>query len=518
VSTLARVPERRVTERLVVVACALAISVGVVARFVTRSPLWLDEALSVNIAKLSFSDLVTALRQDGHPPLYYLVLKVWMSFFGSGDTSVRALSGVFGVAHIALAWLVGSRIGHRLHVVHAGWLAGAVTALTPFAVRYSTETRMYALIMMLVLLGWWALDTSVRRRSVPATVTLALVTALLVWTQYWAIYLVAVTWLGLAWWVVIRRSSAARWALGAVTVGAATFIGWLGVFFDQVRTTGTPWAPPARPTVTASASIVDLGGFSADAALFGMLVCVVGVLGVVGHRRVDVGPADDPRDAPLELTWSGERGLHREAAIAIGALAVGSVATFVGRSAFASRYVAIVVPIVLVFAGVGVARLRGWAQLSVFGLLVVAAIPGIAYNVRTDRTQGREVAQLINELAAPNDLVVICPDQMGPATQRSLRSDVRVGSYPNLTSPLLVDWRNYATRNRSIDPLVAARSIIDRAGDSTVFLVWQGGYRTLEGQCEALFAELSTTRVQTQELTARRGVFEPMQLTSFRVP
>jgi hypothetical protein len=196
---------------------------------------------------------------------------------------------------------------------------------------------------------------------------------------------------------------------------------------------------------------------------------------------------------------------------------LGAVATFVGRSAFASRYVAAVVPMVLVFAGIGTARIRGWGRLLVVGLLAAAAIPGIAYNARTDRTQGAEVAARINVLAAPNDLVVACPDQLGPATVRSLRRDVRAGSYPQLTAPQLVDWRNYGERNRAIDVSVAGRSIIERAGNSTIFLVWQGGYRTLEGQCEALYNELSALRSATQEVTARRGVFEPMQLTAFRI-
>ncbi len=41
----------------VVVLAVGALVVGVVLRFVTRSPLWLDEALSVNIAHLPIGDI-----------------------------------------------------------------------------------------------------------------------------------------------------------------------------------------------------------------------------------------------------------------------------------------------------------------------------------------------------------------------------------------------------------------------------------------------------------------------------
>ena len=57
-----------------VTGITLAIVAGVVFRFWTTSHLWLDEAISVNIARLPLGDLPSALRADGHPPLYYGLL------------------------------------------------------------------------------------------------------------------------------------------------------------------------------------------------------------------------------------------------------------------------------------------------------------------------------------------------------------------------------------------------------------------------------------------------------------
>ena len=65
--------------------------VGVVLRFYPDTPLWLDEALSVNIARLPVGDIPAALRLDGHPPLYYVLLHGWMAVFGEGNAAVRAL-------------------------------------------------------------------------------------------------------------------------------------------------------------------------------------------------------------------------------------------------------------------------------------------------------------------------------------------------------------------------------------------------------------------------------------------
>src|SRR5690606_36082099 len=116
-------------------------------------------ALSVNIAQLPVADLLDALRHDGHPPLYYLLLHYWMEVVGDGDTAVRALSGIFAVASLPLVWVAGRRLAGA---EGARW-ALVLAALSPYWVRYATETRMYSLVMLLVLAGYLLLLDSLQR-------------------------------------------------------------------------------------------------------------------------------------------------------------------------------------------------------------------------------------------------------------------------------------------------------------------------------------------------------------------
>ena len=67
-----------------VAAAAFAIGAGIVLRFLARSDLWFDEALTVDIAKLPLDQLRSALLRDGAPPLYYVLLHGWIRVFGSG--------------------------------------------------------------------------------------------------------------------------------------------------------------------------------------------------------------------------------------------------------------------------------------------------------------------------------------------------------------------------------------------------------------------------------------------------
>ncbi|MCU1618578.1 MAG: hypothetical protein JWR41_584, partial [Modestobacter sp.] len=140
-----------------VAAAALAVLAGVALRFIAPSALWLDEAQSVAIARSDLGGLFDALRQDGAPPLYYLLLHVWTSVFGTGAVAVRALSGLFGVLALVVAWLLGRRLGGP----RVGTALTLLLASSPFAVRYASETRMYSLVVLLVLLGAAAVSWAV---------------------------------------------------------------------------------------------------------------------------------------------------------------------------------------------------------------------------------------------------------------------------------------------------------------------------------------------------------------------
>src|SRR5690606_2555122 len=114
-------------------------------------------------------------------------LHYWMELFGDGDVAVRALSGVLSVASLPLAGVAG----HRLAGAAGARWAVVVTALSPYVVRYATETRMYSLVMLLVLVGYLLVVDALERPTAPRLAGTWLVSGLLLLTHYWAFYLVA---------------------------------------------------------------------------------------------------------------------------------------------------------------------------------------------------------------------------------------------------------------------------------------------------------------------------------------
>jgi mannosyltransferase len=466
------------------VAVAVIVAGGVIARFVARSPLWLDEALTVNIARLPLGSIGNALRRDGHPPLFYWMLHGWMLVFGSGDFAVRALAGLLAVAALPIAWIAGHRVAGR-----AGATAALVlTATSPFVIRYSTEARMYTLVMLLVFVGVLVVPAAVARPSWPRLAAVAVLTAALLYSNYWDMYLVAVVVVALLWRARAQQSRRNYLAaLAALAVGGLAFVPWLPSLLSQATNTGTPWAVPARPTVVVSWTVRDLGGLVEDGGALGVVLVVLMVLGAFGA-------AVDERHIDLDLR--GREPVRSVAGLALSTLALGTVVAFLSRTAYQSRYASVVVPLVLLAAAAGITRLASWWWRAAATAVVLAlALPGIVAAASQDRTQGGQVVDQLNAQAAPGDVVLYCPDQLGPAFSRHLRADVRTMTYPTGASPSFVDWRDYAARNAAGDPeAFAQRVLADTPPDRTIWMAWVGGYRTYGDQCERLDTALRAAR------------------------
>lgn len=502
----------RATPELIVLA-VVAIGIGLVARFVTRSALWLDEALSVDIAALPLSELRSALEHDGHPPLYYVLLHGWMDLFGTGDVAVRSLSAIFGIATLLLLWFLGRRRGGTT----LAWILVALVAVSPFAVRYSNEARMYSLVMLLVVVGWFLLDDIVvrGRATIIRFVALAVVVAALLYSHYWSMWLVGAVGLCALWALWRRPDDRRRWlgVIVALVAGGVAFLPWVPTMLYQNAHTGTPWALPTRPTVALSNSLVDYAaGRFGEQALVGIVLALAIVLGVFGVARSRTSIELDLRTRPQ---------VRREAIVALLTFAIGTGLAYATRSAYATRYSSVVFVLVMVVAAAGLTRFDGrWIRFGVVAVVVGALSVSALQNITYERSQSKPIGAALTDRLGPNDVVLVCPDQLGPALRRRIPESADVMTYPDRGDGYFVDWVDYAERNAASDPVAVAESALAKAGPTgTVWLVWSVSYRTLEAKCAELNAVLSNAR-PPQMLIAENGDqwFEHASLTRFAPP
>ncbi len=495
------------TVRLLAIGTVAALVAGLVLRFWTRSHLWLDEALTVDIASRPLRDLSGLLRQDGAPPLYYALLHVWTGWFGTSALAVRSLGGIIGVATVPLAWVAGRRLGGRT----VAWGAMLLVATSPFAVRYDTETRMYALVALETVLGVLALDRALSRPRPGNLAAVAAVTAALLYTHYWSIYLLATVacWLAFQAWRgrPAWKPGAAR-ALVAVVVGGLAFLPWVPTFLFQSAHTGTPWATPASFAAMVSAVGSFAGGSSSQGRALGLAFFALAGLALCGaatdRRHISIDIRTRPVGRPL-------------AVVVAGTLALAVIGGLVSSSAFDARYASVVFIPLILLVSLGLVVFRDRRVRT--GVLAVAVVLGLAAavpNVWTDRTQAGQVAAAIDAAARPGDVVAYCPDQLGPAVARLLPSDrYRQVTYPRADGPEVINWIDYAAAVRGSSPLAFAQRLQAlAAGGHRIFVVWAPGYQAFGQRCEGVVQTLQAApgASVTGRVVGDSHLYQPMWL------
>jgi hypothetical protein len=361
---------------------------------------------------------------------------------------------------------------------------------------------MYALVVLLTLAGYLLVDAHLRRPRWSTAAGIALTATALLWSHYWALWLLGAVGLGAlvsAGWSQRRGDVGRRNALlgvaAALVVGGVAFLPWLPTMLYQGANTGTPWGDPVRPATFVVLGLIYLaGGAVAEPQLVAYLFAGLLVLGVAGTTN---------RRGRLELGWRVRPNAQPEAAVVVVALGLAWAAAFATRSAFAARYLAVLVPLVVLIAATGLSAIRDdrWRR-GVAVVLLAGFTVGIVAEVDRGRTQAGEIADATIAVAADVDtrpLLLVCPDQNGPSIERALRARgatdaVEVVTYPALGDPRFVDWVGYAERNAAADPAAIAGRALDRAAGRTVLYAFTGNYRTLEGQCEAVLQALATVR------------------------
>lgn len=129
----------------------LVLFVGLILRLISlNQSLWLDEATSVLAAKMSITDLfIKFLPADFHPPLYYLLLKFWVSIFGSSEIALRIPSIIFGLGIVWTTYLISKKLFDK----KVGLISALLASTSGLLIYYSQEARMYMMAAFLVSLA-----------------------------------------------------------------------------------------------------------------------------------------------------------------------------------------------------------------------------------------------------------------------------------------------------------------------------------------------------------------------------
>jgi mannosyltransferase len=454
--------------------------------------LWIDEGISIGIAHHPLTSIPQLLRQDGSPPLYYLLLHVWIGWFGDGERATHAFSVLPAIAAVPAAYWAASSLFGRT----AGWTCAALLAVDPYLTYYGQETRMYALAAFLSIVATTAWAHGVlrgRRRYLPL---LALTLVVLLYTHNWALFFCA----GLA--VATALFGRAHWraALLVAAVVAIAYAPWLPTLLYQVRHTGAPWAmrPGLHALVLAPAS-----PFAGDLA-FGALALAAGI--GLARRRDESMPF----------------------ALLLAVLATVVVAWTESQvsSSWTSRYFGVLLGPLLLVLGAGLVR-SGRAGLVA---LAFALFLWGTYSLKDEKSNARAIAQRSSHYLAPGDVVLSTHPEQIPVLRYYLGPGYRYATQLGpVRDPEVMDWRDAleriraATIARDLRPVLAevrpGRHLVVVSPVFRDYHAWQAPwtrevYLTSRRWTRAIAADPRFRRVATvttDEILLKRNYWKPLQ-------
>jgi hypothetical protein len=164
----------------------LVVIIFVAARLwrLTASCLWFDEIFSVHAARHSWTSLTHFVAADIiHPPLFYILLKVWISIGGESLLWLRLFPALTSVLTIIPFFLLSRELRLRQSELN---LALLLLAVNGYLIKYAQELRMYSLLLFFALCSLWLFVKFLNSRTPSKKLLFALfsINLLLVYTHY----------------------------------------------------------------------------------------------------------------------------------------------------------------------------------------------------------------------------------------------------------------------------------------------------------------------------------------------
>lgn len=407
--------------------------------------LWMDEGLSIGIASQPLLDIPGVLRQDGSPPLYYMLLHGWMQLIGNGPAETQGLS----VAIALLAVPGGLWAGWSLFGRRAGLICAGLGAVNPFLTAYAQETRMYSLMVVLSLLATAAfLHVYVYRdrRYLPVFVIFLMA---ILYTHSWGIFFTAGTVVTFA--VVLAAQAADRRQLlrdAAIGFGAAfvLYVPWIPTLLFQAAHTGAPWLDPPRFGVAIQVSKALLGGGTVTVAL--LLAGGSGIAAVLA-RRFD----DRERHA-----------VFAAASIVVATLGIAWLFSQISP-AWTTRYLGVALGPLLILAALGLARA---SRLGLAAFAIVFAVWSITQSGGLNhKSNAADLAASLQGRLQPGDLVVTLQPEQAPLMHYhlpgGLQGDlIEATQLGEVETKGVMDWRDVLDRLERATPEKNLEPLLDR--------------------------------------------------------
>lgn len=190
--------------------------------------LWFDEFMSAFRAHSAFKDTIADLSGSPLPPLYYLIMKVWVRLFGESAFSLRFPSLIFSTLSIPLIFLLARELFDK----KVGLISALLLSVSPYSINYAQDAKMYSLFWALGILSFLFFYRFGKERRKKDLVAYTVTAVIALYTSYFAFFFIAAQ--NILIFMFFRPKELKQWLMAQLTI-AFCFLPWIALIQSSVR-------------------------------------------------------------------------------------------------------------------------------------------------------------------------------------------------------------------------------------------------------------------------------------------
>ena len=363
---------------------------------------WLDEAFSINLARMSFVEMIQATAADVHPPLYYAFLMLMQRLFGDYGWLFHLTSLIpYVIVMVFILSVIWWDFGKG-----TAFLMMTFVSMMRSSVVYNVEVRMYSLAAMFVLFAFYSLYLIFKENKLSGWFLSGFFSICAIYTHYCTMIPIMIFYFFLLVFTLIKRQKKIRiFMLYLIT--AVLYLPWLGIFLSTVKRASANFE---RDYISLAKGIVNF--FWLRQEWYALLVwlifvaaLIVLVLSEIKNRKKEESLRIYLSEIPHDIYW-----IFCGFAASTGTLIAYEAASFLIRPCFSYKYLHPVLAVLWLVFSVVLSKIRFGNKIAMLLAAVTffASLPMYSEIYEADSVSAEEsekTLRLISESIAKEDVL-----------------------------------------------------------------------------------------------------------------
>jgi len=365
------------TKRIIIMITTLIIGFLNIIRIYDNT-FWGDETFSLLLVKSDIAGLISGTANDVHPPLYYLILKVFYQVLGDRGWvfHLASLVPIF-ILLIFSATVIYKKLGFTVTMVFS-----LFAGLSQSSVVYNVEVRMYSWAVFFVFFSFYNVYKILTERKYKYWVLFTLFSLAAAYTHYYALIGVAFIYAGLLLTILIRKIHIFKIYFICCLATVLGYLPWLFILLKQFSSTSENyWIEDIPSLKYCLGYIYGFGNTGTILFLIAIITFAVLIIKQMEYKNLEKKEIDpEGKGLLLKLNIDTKEKMNLEMIwmligyfSILGTFLTGELVSYLIRPMFLPRYMFPVAPIGWMILGITISRFK-FKKIVIIPILIMMCV------------------------------------------------------------------------------------------------------------------------------------------------